>query len=140
MLAHLDDSKQTAHGIQVLVFVQELTDVLQKLLEHVLTDVFVIQNWFTRIVLRLSDKKLFNASSCIRLVDRHLRFEILGEQLHKLEHIVVWDLIAEHVNELDACRLEDWKLVELTGICNLKLWHNQGLQIVFELFHSNSHI
>ncbi len=116
MLAHLHDSKQAAHGIQVLVLVQKLTDVLQKLLKHVLTNVFVVENWFTWIGLRLSNKKLFNTSSCIRLVDRHLRFEILSEELHKLEHIIVWDLIAEHVHELDACRLEDWKLVELTGI------------------------
>ena len=42
LLAELHDSKETSHSIQVLILVEELADVLQKLAHDFLTHISVI--------------------------------------------------------------------------------------------------
>jgi len=51
-----------------------------------------------------------------------------------LEHIGVRNLVSEHVHKLDASRFENWKIVQLRGICNLQFWHNQSLNVILKLF------
>ena len=63
------------------------------------------------------------------MVNLLLRLEILSEKLDKLEHVVVRNLIAEHVDELDASRLEDGQVVQGTALLNLELRDNELLQV-----------
>ena len=44
LLAQLHDSQQTSHGVQVLVAVKQLTDVLQELGSHFLVQVALIDD------------------------------------------------------------------------------------------------
>jgi len=52
--------------------------------------------------LLLFDDKLFDACSCIRLTNRTGAVQEVGEEAEESLGVLLWNLIAEHIDELDA--------------------------------------
>ena len=56
LLRELDDSEERAHSVEVLVIVEELTDVLKKLPKNLLTHVGLIEDSLAGVVLLFADQ------------------------------------------------------------------------------------
>jgi hypothetical protein len=140
LLRKLDDSEERAHGVEVLVIVEELTDVLEKLSKNFLAHISLIEDSLTRVVLLFANQKFLDARGGVRLVYCLLRLEILGEKVDEFRHIRVRNLVAEHVNELDASGFQDHEVVNRDTLLDLQLRHDQLLDVALEKLGRDAHI
>jgi len=87
-------------------------------------------HWQVSSIQSFPDEKLLNASGSVRLVDNLCRFEVIGEETNKDGHVLVGDLVPEHVHKLDARCLELGKCVDVGALGHLQLGDNQLLKVV----------
>jgi hypothetical protein len=75
----------------------------------------------------LSEQEFLNAGCCIGLVDLTLTLKEVGDLIQENWDILIWQLIPEHIDELNASSLQ---LAEIIDFTLLKLRQHQILQVV----------
>ena len=121
----LNYSEQSPHSIKVLLLVEHPAQVRQQSRHNFWVNISRCQNWLS--ILALFDQQFFDARGSITLVNNRHALEELGELLEVALHVLVRDLIPEHVDKLDAGGFEQIQFVNLRF---LQLWQNQSLNVV----------
>ena len=65
LLRKLDDSKEGAHRVQILIVVEKLTEVLEELAEDVLWHVGFVEDCLAGLVQRLPHEELLDAGRSV---------------------------------------------------------------------------
>jgi len=113
MFTELDHSQKRSHSMQVLSLSQQLTEVLQELLNHPLVYIKIGQYGFLTTINALPNEHFLNSGSRVALVNHFLRFKIVSHHVDYRGYLFVWNLVSEKVNELYASRFQKRKLVDL---------------------------
>jgi len=99
--------------MQVFSFSKQLAQVLQKLLEHRLVHILISQNSALATINALANQHFLNSGRRVALVHHFSRLQIVSHHIDHRRDLLIWDLVSEKVNELDAGRFKKWKLVDL---------------------------
>ena len=110
VLRKLYDSVKATDCIQILLVVEKVAEVWKQIHQNILVDVFWSQQGLI-CSLFLFDDQLLDASGCIRLTNRTSAVQEVGEEAQECLGVFIWNLVAEHVDKLDASRFQDLKIV-----------------------------
>jgi hypothetical protein len=110
-LCQLDCPVEGTHSVEVLAFVQELTQSLEELLQDIGLNVGWSEYREAGLALGvgrccLSEQEFLNAGCCIGLVDLALTLKEVGDLIQENWNVLIWELIPEHIDELNASSLQ----------------------------------
>ena len=110
-LCQLDCPVEWTHSVEVLALIQELTQSLEELLEDFGLNVGWGEYRVARLTLAvggcsLSEQEFLNAGCCIGLVHLTLTLKEVGDLIQENWDVLIWQLIPEHIDELNASCLQ----------------------------------
>ena len=82
--------------------------------------------------MRFADQKLLDAGRCIGLVHLLLRFQVVAEEFDEFWDEGIGNLIAEHVDKLNAGSFNNREIINRLTLLNLQLRDDKLLNVAFE--------